>query len=341
MSALSNLYHSAVHVVAQPIGGVAKAAGALTGNKQLTNLGHNITNPNVALSNPGGILSSSNPAFTGPGAYGHPVPHLTASGHSPQTSAQLAYDPYGNVAGGGGAGGAAGAYGSAAMQNEVRSRIAAIQGAYQSLLGNYDRVANDQVNQYNQNYDTQIKGLNQSYGDTNNQTSGVYGANGVGASSFLGNALDSNKNVYNTNLDSINQDRTSKLASIGQYVGGQKAQANAAMQQYNQYLPNVGQYSSADLQNLDNQLGSALPQIQAQSAGLGTNQDYINQLAQYAPAVNQGASQLQSKLQQLLKSSVPQSAQNTIAQGLIKSTPGADPAYYQDYYQKLLSGQGA
>lgn len=258
------------------------------------------------------------------------------------SSADYNYNPYGSGYDTGGSGSTS--PDTSALQNEIRSRIAAIQQAYGALQGNISPVIQDQVNQYLQNYGTQQQRLNDAFGQTTGQEQAMYGARGLGDSSFQGNALDQAANTYNTNLNALNQDKQSKLGAIGQYAQGLQSSAQNASNQYGQYLQNLGSYSPTDLQSLDAQLVGVAPQVQAQAAGLGTNQDFLNTLAQYAPAANQGVDQLTSQLGTLAKSSAPIFAKNQIAQGLIKSSQLTDPnaqSYYTDYFQKLLSGQGA
>lgn len=250
------------------------------------------------------------------------------------------YNPYG--------GGSTGSYSTGtaqpdtgALQNTARSLISSIQNAYHSLTGQLTPVIQDKVNQYLQNYDTQTNDLNKTYGNSIGQTQNLYGARGLQDSSFLGNALDDNTSTYNQNIDALNQDKSQKLGAIGQYAQGLQSSANSAAAQYGQYLPNLGQYSASDLQSLNSSLQGSLPGIQSQVAGMGTNQDFLNTLNQYAPQANQGSSQLTGKLQQLVTSSAPIFAKKQIAAGLIKSSQLTDPAaqnYYQDYFQKLLNG---
>jgi hypothetical protein len=102
MSVLSGLAHLAGNVAA-PIAEAAGAVGSLGGlapnaiANQATMLGHNISNPNVSLSNPGGVFGYGQ-AFTGPGAYGHVLGASTtagaggqAGGNSPTTQQSGVY----------------------------------------------------------------------------------------------------------------------------------------------------------------------------------------------------------------------------------------------------------
>jgi len=231
---------------------------------------------------------------------------------------------------------------TSALQNSVKSRIQAIQNAYNSLQGTINPVIQDKVNQYLQNYNTQQQGLNDAFGQTTGQTQAMFGARGLGDSSFQGNALDEAGKTYNQNLDALNQDKSQKLGAIGQYAKGLTSQAQSAADQYNAYLPNLGQYSADQLSSLDTSLAGALPGIQSQIAGMGTNQSFLDALNQYAPQANQGASQLAAQLKTLATSQAPLFAKKQIAQGLVKSSQLQDPnaqSYYQDYFQKLLSGQ--
>lgn len=314
------------HTVGQAVGA---ALNALPG---YSTLGANITNPSVnyqGVTNPSYTSATSIPAPKTLGA-------STTNGQRYTVDANGNYVP--TYAGTYGSGGAT-QPDTTGLQNSIRSKISAIQNAYNSLQGNIQGYANDQTNQYMQNYDQQQKGLNDTYGQTASGIAGNFMGRGLQDSSLYGNAQQGAANTYNDNLTALNTNKQSSLAGIGQAVAQQLAGVKASQDQYNNYLPQIGSYNSNDLASLDATLSGVVPGIQSQAAGIGTNQGFINQLAQYAPQVNNGASQLQAQLQTLINSGVPKSAANTIGQGLINSTPGADPAYYQDYFSKLLAGQ--
>lgn len=284
------------------------------------------------------LIGSQLPYMKSAGAVG--LPTLNADG-SPGTSNP--YDPSGYYSGsGGGGGGGTAAVDTSGLQNTAKGLINSIVSAYHSLTGQITPVIQDKINQYMQSYDTQSGDLNKQLGISTGQTQNIYGARGLQDSSFLGNALGDISSTYNQNLDALNQDKTQKLGAIGQYAKGLQSSADTAANQYGQYLNDLPNYSASDLQGLNSSLQGALPGVQNQVAGMGTNQDFLNTLNQFAPAANQGSSQLASKLQQLVTSSAPIFAKNQIAAGLVKSANLQDQnaqSYWNDYYQNLLNGQ--
>jgi len=232
----------------------------------------------------------------------------------------------------------------------VLDRIHQIQQAYDVLNGNVDKQVQDQTNQYNQQYDTQAKQLNDAFVTQQGQLGGSMAARGLGQSSFLGDAQGQAANIYNTNNDALTQGRTDMLAGLGRTAQQQHTQNATALQQYQDMINNLGQYDQAEkasagagvagLQNLNNTLGSNLGAVQTQSAGLGTNADFVKSLQQYAPQANQGTAQLAEQLQKITTSGAPKFAKDQIAQGLIKQAQLSDPnaqGYWNNYYQQLLS----
>lgn len=316
---------------------VRKIASAFHGGQKATpqpNTSQGVSPNSAALTYNQGQMSQPGAPFTSQPlqalSYYQPMDYVDSSGN--------------NITGSGGGGGSYTAQpDTSALQQSVRNRISAIQGAYANLQGAINPLVQDKVSQYLQNYNTQAGDLNKAYGNAIGQTQAMYGARGLGDSSFQGNALDTATGTYNENLNSLNQDKTSKLASIGQYAQGLKSGAQSASDQYGQYLNNLGNYSASDLSSLDASLANALPGVQQQAANLGTNQQFLNTLAQYAPQVNQGSQQLASQLQNLVTSSAPIFAKKQIAAGLVKSAQLTDPSaqsYWNDYFNQLLS-QGA
>lgn len=255
--------------------------------------------------------------------------------------------------GGSGSGSSSGVYNPAAAQppppdltalrDSVTGRIQAMQNAYHGLTGTIDQIVNERAARNAQDYTTQQQNLSNSYQNTANQQAGIYGARGIGDSSFLGNAQQDAGNIYNQNLQSLLQNQQDTNAQLGQYAASNKAQFGAGANQYNDVMNNLGNYDQAGLQSLNDTLGQSLGNVQAQQAGLGTNASFINGLQAIAPTQNQGATQLQAKLDQLVNSGAPGFAKNQIAQGLVKQAQLTDPtaqAYWTNYYQKLLNGQG-
>ena len=231
-----------------------------------------------------------------------------------------------------------------ALKSSIQSRIAALQQAYQSQQDATQPLIQQKMDSLNQNYDTQQKSLNNSLGTTTNQLQAMYGARGLQDSSFNGNALQNAGDTYNNSLTALNQDKASNIAGLGQYAQNAQTGAQSASAQYASYLPHLDSYSATDLQTLDNQLASQLPVVQQQLSGMGTQQQFTNDLNKFVPAQSDGNAKLAQQLQTLASSSAPLFAKNQIAQGVIKSSQLTDPsaqAYYSDYFKKLLSGQGA
>lgn len=265
--------------------------------------------------------------------------------YSPQTITDYGFggalqSPGSGVNGGGGGG--AGTVDTSGLQGDIRNKISAIQQAYDSLTGNIDQIVNQRANQNNQLYNQQYNDLGKSYSTTAGQLQNAYGARGLTDSSFSGNAQDQAAQTYQQNLQSILGDQNNTNAQLGQFAQSSKAQYNNAKNQYNDYLNNLGQYSPTDLQSLAGSLQDAYGKVQDQTAGLGTNEQFLSALNQIAPQANQGTSQLATQLQQLVTSSAPQFAKKQLAQGLIKQAQLTDPgavSYWNDYYNKLLTGQ--
>jgi hypothetical protein len=224
-------------------------------------------------------------------------------------------------------------------RNNVISKIQAIQRAYDELTGDADRIANEKSQFINQNYDSQFDKLNKSFAANAQQQANAYGARGLGSSSYYTNAQNEANDVFNTNIADINRNRSNDLAQVGQFLASNKGQFQAAKNQYQDYANHIGDYDQAGLMNLDQQLGSALAQVQAQRAGFGTQSDFINKLNAITPVQNHGAETLAANLQKLVAASAPKFAKDQIAQGLIKQAQIQDPNaqnYWTNYYKQLL-----
>lgn len=228
-------------------------------------------------------------------------------------------------------------------QTDVRNRINQLNGIYNSLYGGVDKTVSNQYNLANQNYNQQLNDLQNQYGNTEKQQAYMYGARGLGSSSYAQDAQDQAANTLNESIANIGQNRQNTLGQLGQYAASTKAGFGANQKQFDSLLNNLGNYSLTDLQNYRDQLDSAIQGAQSQLAGLGTNQDFINGLNKIAPVKDQGTATLASMLQKLVTSSAPAFAKKQIAQGLITQSQLTDKNaqnYWQNYFQNLLSQNG-
>jgi hypothetical protein len=293
-------------------------------------LGANITNPNINYKGALNPPTPSNNYYTPPISGGGSG---DGSGSANYTDQSL-YDPtqgglY-NTSGG-----------SIAYQNNLADQLRSIISAYDSLSGGVDSVSNDAINQYNKQYDTQSNDLNNEFASASNQLSGQYGARGLADSSYYGNAQDEAKHTYDTNVQSLVDQRNQNLASIGQQAAAAKANYGGQKGQYSDILNNIGNYDQSSLNSLGSSLPGALSDVNQAKAGQGTQAQFL-QAIQGLPALqNNGGQQLQAQLQKLSTTGAPGFAKQQIAQGLISQAQLQDPnanTVWQNYFNQL---QGA
>lgn len=262
--------------------------------------------------------------------------------YSNETIAKYGYGDYLNGGGGGSGTGGGGGGGIDPqllnLRNDATNRIKSILSAYDGLFGGIDNTVRDKTNQLNESYDQQTTNLNKSFENTQGATGSAYAGRGLGQSSFLGDALGQNADVYNQNTQALVNDRNNSLADLGRYAATSKAQFGAGKDQYNSMLGQLGNYDASSLSALIPSLQQAYGNIQGQAAGLGTNQQFISGLNAISPVQNRGVDQLKSKLDNLINSGAPNFAKNQLANGVIKQAGIADPSqqnYWSNYWAQL------
>lgn len=318
----------------------------------------------TALLNPGNTIAGTGPQYVY--AFGQATPvsskndiyslanQAAQAGYSPQEIAQqLANNPYGisyqelssgnygSADLGGSTGGTVNADADPTALAQGRSAVSSyvnqLNDIYNSLYGQVNAIASDKRNQLQTQYGTQASQLNNDYQTTLGQLQNQYGARGLADSSFDAKGLGQAGDTYNTNNAALMQNYNSDLANIGQYAQSTLGGYQAAQKAYDSINPN-GIGSVSTLQSDQSQLQQALQSLQSQQAGLGTQSDYINKINSIAPYQQQGSTALQSQLATLAQSSVPAFAKTQIA-GALTQQQQQDPAFYQDYFQKLLAQQ--
>lgn len=319
---------------AQTVGRAYDYATPGSGTSTLTNAGRSITDPNVVYTGGIGGLVNGKSDFT---------PVATGGNNN---SANLGLDPSQGVLGASTVAGNSGQYnaggGSMAYENNLADQLRGIISTYDSLNGGVDTASNDAVNNYNTQYNQQAGDLNNEYASATNQLAGQYGARGLADSSYYGNAQDDAKNTYNTNVQSLVDQRNQNLASIGQQAASAKAGYAASKNQYSDILGNLNNYTQDDLNSLGSSLPGALGSAQQAQAGQGTQAQFLQSIQNLPALQEQGGTQLQAQLQKLSATGAPNYAKQQIAQGLINQAQTNDPnaqTVWGNYFNSLLNGQ--
>jgi len=334
----SKLWNTASHV--NP---VSNAAYAITGGRIGTDITPNYSATNVVRTQAPKAYNSAMNAYEGSQATGqasHNPAGVYSTGPGDLTGTGIGTDQAGVNALGGGAGGAGGTGGIDMNQrNGLADQLRSIISAYDSLSGGVDTTSNDAINTYNKQYAQQAGDLNTQYQDTTNQLGGQYQSRGLGDSGFYGSAQDQAKNTYNTNSQSLIDQRNTNLSSIGQQAATAKASYGAGHDQYAGILGGLNNYTQADLNNLGQSLPGAMSGVHQAQAGQGTQAQFLQSIQGLPALHNDGQAQLQAQLQKLAVTGAPSNVKQQIAQGMINQAQIQDPAaqsQYQQYFQQLL-----
>ncbi len=249
----------------------------------------------------------------------------------------------GGRSGGGGGGGAprGPAFNPGFAPGDIQNKINSINGVYNSIFGNLDRVASDKTNSTIKNYGDQSSQLGNDFAQNALQTANVYGGRGIADSSYYTNAKNTAKDIYDTNVSKLKTGQENDLAAIGQNLTQAKAGYNSTKSQIESYVPKLGSMTAADLVSLGQNLDQIYRQATTDSSGIGTTQDFLGKLSAITPYQQTGSNQLKANLDKIVKSNTTQSAKDSIAAGLINSTPGADNNTWMDYYKKITQGGAA
>jgi hypothetical protein len=179
------------------------------------------------------------------------------------------------------------------------------------------------------------------------QTRSIYGARGLSDSSYIGDALNQNNQIYNRSFDDVGSQYNQKLGQLGQFASGQKGALTNQLNNTQQYIDslgqNIGDLSVADLTGADQTLGQQVNSAQSSASNYMTNPQLLAELNKVTPINNAGTAQLASRLQALVTSSAPIFAKRQIAQGLVSASGLQDEnakGYWQSEFEKMLKSAG-
>lgn len=317
MSFLSGVTHLAGNVAA-PLAETAGAVGSVGGllpnsfANQATALGHNISNPNVTLSNPGGVLSSNNPAFTGAGAYGAKV----LGGGSGQSASKP--------------GVAASPSGAYTTDPNAAANAAAAQQTQADLayLGGQQTDLNSLLGRTQTGLDQGLGQLNSSYqGSVNQQQNQENQA----LQNYQDQRTQTNKDKLNA-YDTINRNANSGYRSLAQLIGHASGSGSSAFQEL---LPNViGKDTSSQRTGANDTYATNLGNIDtAQKKTEGSFaqilQDLANQRQAQEQSLRTGVENQRQSIQQQLE-------QNAALQAQARGGGYAEVAAAQQPYQQAI-----
>ena len=326
--------------LSSPVGGAVKAAGAVTGNKKLSNIGGAIQNPQL------NYTGSFNPANMYAN-YKQPGGSFVAARSAASTGGNNTQDTtpqslYGNGSGDGSGGGGSSTtdpmaelYGG--QRQSVQNKLSSLINAYNTLTGSAEQAYKTQAENLRKDYGRQRQKVGDLYQQTANTLTGAYQAKGLGDSSFSANAQNSALNNYNTGLSDVNQAETTGLSKIGQALQTARGQYEAAKSTYQDYLNNLGNYGGQDLSNIMGAAETGLQNAATTQAGMGSQADYINAINSVAP-VQVSPTALQTQLQTLQNSGTTDFVKSQMAKGLINQATGGNPeqqSYWTDYFNTL------
>lgn len=227
------------------------------------------------------------------------------------------------------------------LKSTVRDKFNILKSVFDGIYGDVDNLIKEKADALNKNYDSQLTDMNKSYERGVGQNSLIYGARGLGDSSYLGDAQGQLKDNYDRSVEDATNTRQAQLADLGRYGATTKAGFDAQRNTYQNAMNNLDSYDEAGLNALSGNLDNATTQAGVQRAGLGTQGQFINQLNSITPVQQQFSSNLATKLQNLITSSAPVYAKKQIAQGLIKASTLNDQnaqSQWTNYFENLLNG---
>jgi hypothetical protein len=208
-------------------GDVVGAVGAVTGSKTAKNVANAIVDPNVTLSNPMGLVTKA-PAFTA--APRAASGGQAAAGGGSQAGADINAGGTGVSSGFDASGDSAQAAADAkhaanlqSLRSDIATFVSQLTGMYHDITGKIDTATSDAANQTVKTYADQEGSTTQQYNDQVPGLNFGYYANGIGDSTYRGQALDNAGNALKGSIAQIENNKTSDLQKIQQTSAAKKA----------------------------------------------------------------------------------------------------------------------
>lgn len=335
--------------ITNPIGHVAAAAGRsidyLTpgaGTGRLTNVGRAIKDPNLVLSNPGGIFTRS-PAFT-------PAVRPTTRGAT--TSASSVSGQPGFTVGEGGtydadaaaqaAADAERAAKAGALREQIGGRRETAMQLFSLILGDIENLARSRRSELELTFAKEQDALTPQFEEESRNISGSYSARGLTDSDYRRDALIGAGERFQKAIGDLGDERKVKLAQLGSEVTGQEGSVTADRN----YLKGVDVNEFGDdlesLVGFRDQLDQRISELTGDRSSLMTDEGLRGRLNKIAPAGGYGA-RLKGQLDTLKASPVDGIVKDRIAQGLIGNSDmdEEEKRYWLNYYQQNIEAPQA
>lgn len=220
------------------------------------------------------------------------------------------------------------------LRSDATGQIKQINDLYNTLFGKVNNLATERTNETVKNYAGQEKQLSDDYGRNLLQLANVYGARGLGDSSYYTDKKGESAETYNTGVDRLRTAKDSDLATIGRTAATARRGYETGRDQVNEGGGKLGQMDAQGVSSFINQLKGIYSQLRQDEAGLGTTGEFLNTLNSITPYKQTASQQLADRLTALTKSNTTREAKRQIAEGLINLS-GANKDDWLRYYKSI------
>lgn len=224
----------------------------------------------------------------------------------------------------------------AAAQNDVRSRVSAINNIYNSRYGQVDQLGAEQAGKLNDRFGNESADVLKQVDTQNQQLGAAHAAAGTYDSSYRGNNVDTVTNTGQSQIRDLGQELNDNIASVGKWVSGQKSGFDASKANYDNIIAHLADEKNPDnLISLRNTLDSHISQLNAGAADFQTGGQNTAALNAVAPASARTV-QLKTNLGNIVQGNSDPGMKLAIGKALITNS-GLTPDEQQ---QLLISFQG-
>ena len=206
------------------------------------------------------------------------------------------------------------------LQKSIQKLVGDTMSVYDSLYGNLNTAASGQRQALESRFARETGSLGEQFTQEIPRIGQAYAARGAYDSSWRGNAEETARKGFESQLQGLGEEQRASMAKIGQEVSTQEAQFRTGQEGINRVLaqlPNVTDVN--ELTALQNELQKRIDDLRASQAGLQSQEAYIQRFQQLAPSSDRMA-QLQSTLSRIIAGEAPGALKQSVGAQIIGSS---------------------
>lgn len=206
------------------------------------------------------------------------------------------------------------------LQKGIQKLVGEAMGVYDTLFGNLQTAGASQRQALESKYGSERQALGEQFAQEIPRIGQAFAARGAYSSSWRGRAEQTAQDKFAKQLETMQREREAAGQKLGQEVATQEAQFRAGQRGLSDVLARIpGTTDITELTALQSEIQKKINELQASSAGLQSQESFMQRFEQLTPMTDRTA-QLRQTLSTIIQGEAPAPLKQSVAAQIIGSS---------------------